>query len=156
VTYHTICFVFAFVTGMLTQEQTANWNDYRPSSLKDAWLAGVVLKGADYTIEAENVKFAVVGTFAGGHRDVGTARHDLLRRWAKALDHPVQVEEMFAHEIEVRAGRESYWLPLQSPLVEPFAREVRAGDPVRLFIMYIGATGEDRLFIVNEFQALPK
>ena len=112
-----------------------------------------IVKGADYTIEAGDVKFAVPATYTGERREIEKVRRELLRRWSKTLHHPVDV---FEHEIQVRAGNDSYWLPLQNPLLQPFIQEAPAGTRLRLFIMYIGANAEDRLFVVNEFQVLPK
>lgn len=155
-TYRAMCVALALVSATLAAQETPNWNDYKPASLRDAWLAGTILEGTDYTIETTNVKFAVEGTFTGKHREVGTARRQLLRRWAKALNHPMQVAEMFEHEIEVRSGREFYWLPLQNTLLQPFVQEAPDGTRLRFFIMYVGAAGRDRLFVVNEFRVLPK
>jgi hypothetical protein len=154
VSFQAFFLTLAFVSGSLAPQEAPGWNDYKPSSLKDAWRAGTILEGSDHTFETTNVKFAVEGTFTGRHREVGTARRQLLRRWAKVLNHPPQVAEMFEHEIEVRSDGELYWLPLQNALLQPFVDEARDGTRLRLFIMYVGATREDRLFVVNEFEAL--
>ena len=145
--------MLAFVSALFSGQQAPDWSDYKSSSLQNAWSLAYVIKGADYTIEAGDVKFAVPATYTGERREIGKIRRDLLRRWSKTLQHPVDYCE---HEIQVRAGNDSYWLPLQNPLLQPFIQEAPAGSSLRLFIMYIGANSEDRLFVVNEFQVLPK
>jgi hypothetical protein len=144
------CLTLAFVSAMSGQ-QTPDWSDYESSSLQHAWSVATIVEGAAYTIEAGDVKFAVSATYTGERHEIANIRRELLRRWAKALRHPA---DSFEHEIHVRAGNDSYWLPLQDPLLQPFIQEAPAGTRVRLFIMYIGANAEDRLFVVNEFQVL--
>lgn len=146
----------AFVGAMASAAQAPDWSDYKAASVAKAWSEASIIKGADYTVETKNVKYAVEAPYTGQHREVGPARRELLRRWVKALRHATQFAEMFEHEIEVRAGKETFWLPLQNPLVEPFAQEASAGSRLRLHIMYIGAVGADRVFVINRFQVLPK
>ena len=151
--HQTICFTLLFVNALFSGQQTPDWSDYKSSSLQNAWSVAYIIKGADYTIEAGDMKFAVPATYTGERREIGKLRRELLRRWSKTLQHPA---DFFEHEIQVRAGNDLYWLPLQSPLLQPFIQEAPAGSSIRLFIMYIGANAEDRLFVVNEFQVLPK
>ena len=137
----------------LSGQSSANWSAYRPASVAQAWADAVVLHGATRTIETAEVKYAVETTYAGEHRPLETQRRYLLEQWAKALQQS-PISEMFSHEIRIRSGAEVYWLPLQNALLEPFAAEMQAGDRVRLHIMYIGAIGSERVFIINRFQEL--
>lgn len=133
-----------------------DWSDYKPASVAAAWSRAIVIKGAEYTVETKNIKYVVEASYTGEHREMGSSRRELFGRWVKALGHPTQFAEMFEHEIEVRTGKGKVWLPLQNPLVEPFAQEARAGSQLRLYIMYVGAAGADRVFVINRFQVLPK
>ena len=147
-----ILLTLASVWGMAVE--AADFSDYKPTSLAKAWSEATVLKGADYTIEALNIKYVVDGSYTGQHREVGKGRHELLRRWAKSLSHPPHFADMFEHEIAIDASKKTYWLALQNQLVEPFAAEAKTGSRIRLHIMYIGAVGEDRLFVINRFEVL--
>jgi hypothetical protein len=136
--------------------QTPDWSDYKQATVAAAWSRAAVIEGTDYTIETKNVKYVVEALYTGEHREMGSQRHKLIGGWVKALGHPKQFAEAFEHEIEIRDGKDTVWLPLQNPLVEPFAQEARAGSQLRLYIMYVGAAGADRVFIVNRFQVLSK
>lgn len=133
-----------------------DWYDYRPASLPKAFSEAVIVEGTDRTIEAGNVKYVVEGLYAGEHRELIPARADLFRAWAQSLGHPPEHATLCAHEVLVRADKQTYWLPLQNSLLEPFAQEARRGARLRLHIMYIGAVGKDRVFMVNRFEVLPE
>jgi hypothetical protein len=129
------------------------WSDYKPASLLKAFSEAVIVEGSDRTIEAGNVKYVVEGLYAGEHRDLIAGRVDLFRAWAQSLGHPERAT-LCAHEILVQGGKQTYWLPLQNTLLEPFAQEAKQGARLRLHIMYIGAVGKDRVFMVNRFEVL--
>jgi hypothetical protein len=152
---YSIYVALAFMTAIGSRTQTQDWSDYKPYTMVKASSETTVIKGTDYTIETKDVKYAVEVSYSGERRDVGLKRRELLRRWVKALRHP-EAADIFEHEIRVHAGNTTFWLPLQNTLLEPLATEARVGSRLRLFIMYIGANSEDRLFVINEFQVLPK
>jgi hypothetical protein len=136
--------------------QSPDWSDYKPATLAAALSRATVIEGTDYTIETKNIKYVVETIYTGEHREIGSPRRKLIAGWVKALGHPKQFADAFEHEIEVRNGKDTVWLPLQNPLVEPFAQETRSGSQIQLYIMYVGAAGADRVFIVNRFQVLSK
>jgi hypothetical protein len=144
----------AFVSVVALAGQTPDWSDYKPATVAAAWSRATVIEGTDYTIETKNIKYAVEAVYTGEHREVGSPRRKLIGGWVKALGHPKQFAEAFEHEIEIRNGKDTVWLPLQNALVEPFAQEARSGSQLRLYIMYVGAVGADRVFVVNRFQVL--
>lgn len=148
----------AFVAAAAFGGQTPDWSDYKPATVAAAWSRAAVIEGTDYTIETKNIKYVVEAIYTGEHREMGSPRHNhkLIGDWVKALGHPKQFAEAFEHEIEIRNGKDTVWLPLQNPLVESFAQEARSGSQLRLYIMYVGAAGADRVFIVNRFQVLSK
>jgi hypothetical protein len=146
----------AFVAGAAFGGQTPDWSDYKPATVAAAWSQATVIKGTDYTIETKNIRYVVEAAYTGEHREMGSPRRKLIAGWVKALGHPKQFADAFEHEIEIRNGKDTVWLPLQNPLVEPFAQEARSGCQVRLYIMYVGAAEADRVFIVNRFQVLSK
>lgn len=142
--------------ALVTEATAADWSAYKPVSAAQAWSEAFVVEGTDYTIEAANIKYTVEADYADQHRELVSARKELLRRWARSLSHPPEYAAMFQHEIQIRAGKQEYWLPIQNSLVEPFAAEATMESRVRLRIMYIGATGNERVFVVNGFDVLPK
>jgi hypothetical protein len=142
--------------AIVTEARAADWSAYKPASVAQAWSEAHIVEGSDYTIEAANVKYTVEAKYTGQHRELVAARNELLRRWAKSLSHPPEFATMFEHEIQIKADKQIYWLPIQNSLVEPFAAEAIVGSRLRLRIMYIGATRNERVFVVNGFEVLPK
>lgn len=130
----------------------ADRSDYETSSLNAAWSQSEINQGADY-LEANLPKYAVEGVYTGEYREVTVDRRHLIRVWAAVLGQP-KFASMFDFEIAVRADNKVYWLPIQNMLAEPFANEVEPGSRMKLYIAYIGAVQEDRVFLLNEFEVL--
>jgi len=146
----------ALLMTVVGSATTADWSDYRPTTMGQAWAQAVVVAGSDYTVEPANVKYSVDAAYTGAHREVGANRAELFRRWAKSLGHPAEYAKLCEHEVSVRANNKTYWLPLQKSLVDAFANDAASGSRVRLRIMYVGAVGDDRVFMVNGFEVLGK
>ncbi|MGH7259564.1 MAG: hypothetical protein ACREI9_02640 [Nitrospiraceae bacterium] len=140
----------------VTEARTADWSAYKQTSVAQAWSETHIVEGTDYTIEAANIKYTVEADYTSKHRELVSVRKELLRRWARSLSHPPEYAAMFEHEIQISAGKQEFWLPIQNSLVEPFAAEATKGSHLRLRIMYIGATGRERVFVINGFEVLPK
>lgn len=145
-----------FLLGMVVSAEAAdfNYSAYRPTSLAAAIAEHERADGADYVIEAGAFKYRVTATYTGRHRETNTKVRELIRHWVKALRHPEKFETFFDHEVEVESGGQTYWLPIQNPLVPSFATEVKDGTAAQLYIMLIGAVGDHWVFIINEFEAL--
>lgn len=124
---------------------------YKPSSLVSAVTEHRASLAVDFQIEASNFKYAVIGVYTGQHRETVTTTKDLIHRWAKALRHPKEYETLFDHEVEIESSGKKYWLPIQNPLVQSFAAEVKEGGAVKLYIMLLGHTKDGVVFAINEF-----
>ena len=142
-----------FLTLAISGE-AADFQDDKQASVSQAWTETVVIKGTDYTIETANYKYAIDTIYSGQHREIIPARKELFRRWAKSLRHPEEYAQLCDHEIQIHDGKQEYWIPLQNALLNPFAAEAKPNSRLRLHIMYIGATGNERVFMITRFQAL--
>jgi hypothetical protein len=129
-----------------------DYKAYRPSSLTDAVAEHHKNPAVDFLVETGNFKYAVGGTYTGRHRQTAAPTKELIRRWVKALRHPKEYETLFEHEVEVESGGKKYWFPIQNPMVQSFASEVRADSSVKVYIMLLGATKDTWVFAINEFQ----
>jgi hypothetical protein len=139
-----LCFSFVL--------SAADRSDYEPSSLTAAWSQSEINQGADY-LPATLSKYAVEAVYTGEHRELTEDRRNLLRVWAAVVGEP-KFANLFKYEIAVRSENKVYWLPIQNMLAEPFANEVETGSRMKLYIAYIGAVQEDRVFLLNEFEVL--
>jgi len=136
----------------------ADWSDYKAVSLAQAWVEAATPPNNSVPSQAlegapADHKFLIKAAYTGKHRKMGPVRLELIAKWGKFL-HAEEFAKHFQDEIEVRAEGITVWLALQDVLVEPFLHEVKTGAPVQIWMMYIGAAQQDRVFLVNEFQAV--
>jgi hypothetical protein len=129
----------------------SDWSAYKLVPVDRAWSDTVVTPNADYTIETPSIKYTIETIWTGQHRELPTARAELFRRWTKSLGHQPEYATLCEHEIEIKANNKTYWLPIQNPLLNAFVQEVKAGARLRLRIIYVGAVGPDRIFMINDF-----
>ncbi|MGE3425131.1 MAG: hypothetical protein AB7N24_24035 [Dehalococcoidia bacterium] len=144
--------MIAAIALLLSVSDGADWSAYKPVPAATAWVEAAIVEGSDFTIEAANVKYTITAPYTGEHREMLAPRRELYRRWAKALGHPPSSADLCSHEIEIRVGTDRYWLPLQNVLLGPFAAEAVRGSRLQLRIMYIGAVGAERVFMINSFE----
>ncbi len=145
---------FLLIGGVLF----ADWSDYKAVSFSEAWAeAGVAPdRATDSLIGApQQFKFAVEAVYTGQIRRIECARAGLILTWGKAMGTP-EFTDRFENEIQVRAAGLTVWLPIQESLMNEFSHEARAGAWLNLWIMYIGAAKQDRVFLVNDFEATSK
>jgi len=80
-----------------------------------------------------------------------------LRKWEKMMKRPVSVVELFQTEVLFREGNKEYWLPVQKPLIDALKKEVKLGQAINAYVIFMGgAKLENRwewLFAMNEFDA---
>jgi hypothetical protein len=133
----------------------ADWSDYKEVSLSEAWAqAGVAPdQSTDTFIGApQQFKFFVKTVYTGRVRRITQGRSELIVNWGKAMGTP-EFTHRFENEIQVSANGLTVWLPIQESLMSEFEQEAKAGAPLDVWIMYIGAVKQDRVFLVNDFEA---
>ncbi len=108
---------------------------------------------AQFFYEMGTYKYAVIVRYTGNHRNTIYETKELLDRWVKSRGLPIEYLDLFPFEIEVSENENRYWLPIQRPLVQPFANEVPKDREVKLFIMAVGARSGRPIYIINEFIA---
>jgi hypothetical protein len=144
---------FLVISGALH----ADWSDYKAVSLSEAWAqAGV---GPDQSVDTyigapQQYKFVVKAVYTGQIRRITGRRSDLIVNWGKAMGTP-EFTRRFENEIQVSADGLTVWLPIQESLMNEFVQEAKAGAPLKVWMMYIGSTKQDRVFLVNDFEANP-
>lgn len=99
-------------------------------------------------------KYRVRVTVTGERRVLLSDSREFIKEWNQALPDGSGISALLHHEILIREGNESFWVPIQEQLLAPMEREVRPGDIADLYIIHAGSTGNRHIFFVNEFQAL--
>ena len=128
-----------------------DYGAYAESSIAVAGSNLGIAPGVAWWLDAAHSKFHTVAAYTGKIRPVGAETRELISRWANAMRHAPGTSEMFASEIEVEQEGRRYWLPIQSQLVAPLQREVRAGENAHLYLLLVGAYKQAPVLVVNEF-----
>jgi hypothetical protein len=164
-----LCILGAISLGGSTQIAWAQttWDRYQPGTLS------AIIKAQDSTIRAEaagdkNPSYHFSGdqfptrarvTYRGESRPVDSMRREVVRRWGLAFHRDSSIANDFHREYLFQEGQESLWLPVQDTVASFFARELKSGQPVTLYVMWLGAYYHEGTiewaFIVNEFSTKP-
>jgi hypothetical protein len=139
-----------------SQKQSgSSWDRYKPatiSGIKATLSFDYPDKFVGFTINsnASANPYRIKATYLGDLRPIVPARRQLIWFWS-----PNYFGRLFEQELLVEAEGERIWMPVQSPLIADFQRELERGDRVELFIMAVGTIDdEDRhewVFVINEF-----
>jgi len=141
----------------------AGWEHYRPGTIG----AVIEVQGSIIRADTEYLPaFVMAGnrfptlarvTYCGDSRPIEKIRRDLLRRWGLSFYRDTSVVLDFRREYLFREGNQLHWLPVQDTVASFFARELKPGHQVSLYVSWAGAyfNGKDITwtFMVNEFQA---
>jgi hypothetical protein len=113
-------------------------------------------KGRESILDAAMPGLAVVVTYTGNARPIGTARTEFLKQVGASLGNP-SITALYRKEIEVVEQGRSYWLPVQSAVFPHLAKQLRPGQEFTVYARYLGAsvTSPERLYLMIEFDAGP-
>jgi hypothetical protein len=97
--------------------------------------------------------------FKGGARPIDSIRSRLISAWGLTHMRDSSIAADFHREYLFQEGDKLLWLPVQDRVASFFAKELRPGQQVKLYVMLLaGYYDKDRItwaFIVNEFRAGP-
>jgi len=142
----------------LTFTAAAAADDFDHASYKPAELAEVVAgmeidPRVNYWLDASHAKYRAVVTYTGAIRPIDTSVKQLITYWAKALQHPESLPAVFNHEVEVTQAGQTYWMPIQDVLVEPWKAEMSAGTEAEVYLLLMGAYERAPVFTLASFSA---
>ena len=97
--------------------------------------------------------------FGGQIRAIPKEKKKYLDQYFVGARHQPEAAALFTDEILVREEKQEYWLPIQTPVLAYFRKEVKAGEPVDLNLVLLVsfvAKGGDIVHVmgVNEFAVL--
>ena len=160
------CVIGALHLGAPTHVAAAqtSWDRYKPGTLS------AVMEQHDSSIRASSVarlpSWVVTGnqfptlarvTYRGDSRPVDSTRVEIVRRWGVSFLRDASIARAFHREYLFQEGQRSLWLPVQDTVASYFARELKPGADVTLYVLWLGAyyAGHDITwaFIVTEFKA---
>ena len=147
-----------------------SWKDYQPRTL-DRIIndhAAKVLDNPDILMTFPDGSTAVLTrhsfpsrvnvTYTGRSRSISPKRKELIKHWLTTyygLERREEYVKLFDTEFLFTETLVEYWLPIQSPLIQPLQEELKKGDEVTLYVVWLGSRKEsgkvDWVFLVNEF-----
>ncbi len=93
--------------------------------------------------------------YTGQSQPIGEIRQELIRKWLKTLGKDKSTVELFEREYLFREDGIDHWIPVQAKVAAYFDDELTVGQPVELFVVWVGAhyAGAEItwVFIANEF-----
>lgn len=167
----------AFAAGMIAAALLAaaappaaaqqGWSRYKIGRIADVWaerqgeLETFLRPGSpEYALSGRDFATKARVTYTGRSRPLTSPAGRVIALWLRAFGGDVNDAALFQSELLFREDGTDFWLPVQDPLVPHFAEEVRPGDAVTLYVIYIGALRHDGrllgVFLVNEFETAPE
>lgn len=94
--------------------------------------------------------------YLGTSRPLTVATKEILSHWKTSFQIPDQTVALFKNEFLFRECDRDVWLPVQEQVSSYFAKELKPGDMVTLYLFLAGGirtNGKmELLFLVNEFE----
>ncbi|HSK71624.1 MAG TPA: hypothetical protein VK892_08015 [Pyrinomonadaceae bacterium] len=164
-------FLALFITLFVSQTfAQSSWDLYQPRTLKEiiTTIAAKSLKNPDVHIRDEKKDISIIlsynsfqsrvkATYTGSSRKVSDKRKEFISIWLKTLDKPKEYLDLFENEYLFIEDKVEYWLPVQKQVASFFSEELKKGDTVTLFVVWLGARKDknsiDYIFLMNEFEA---
>lgn len=144
-------------SGLANGQDT--WARYKSRTLTEIveqHSRGEILRGSDAFFTGDEFPSKVRVTYTASSRRISSARQDHIAAWIKTTGRSRETGKLFDSELLFREGSVEYWLPVQSQVITHFSKELKKGDKVTLFAIWIGgykcAGKWDWIFLVNEFE----
>lgn len=108
--------------------------------------------GAEASVEMKDVRYRMRVTIPGTVRPVSEETSRLLSRWGEVLG-TQNVVKQIRHEILVKEGAASHWVPIAELLLPAFQKEVKPGAAYDLYVQRLGALPSHGVYLVNGYIA---
>lgn len=150
---------FALTTCVSAQAQEEDpWAKYTPAKLSEvikALTSSDMQNQNGVDIGSRPLKTRVI--YSGKSRSIPADKKSLIKFWMQSNKYSEEIFKMFDEEFLFVEDSAEYWLPVQNVLIPHFKEEMRAGESVDLFAVWIGITFAEpgkrqHVFLVNEFE----
>lgn len=149
------------VAGTFVSAQKFPYEVYDPRTLAEfaernsADIPGVD-KQKQILLDAKPFYSAVRVKFIGTSRLLSAEKRDLLKKWQETFGYDTKVLPLLENEYLVRECDKDYWVVVQKPVASYFSKELKNGDNITLYLMFVGGykfTDKwEFTFVVNEFR----
>jgi hypothetical protein len=105
----------------------------------------------DTALSAQVVEAAYAGKVRPMDAEESAFVHDIFKSV-----HQEQMTALYERSMLFQVGGKDYWLPVQSAVIPYFAKELKVGETIDLYVLQSGgvkrANGWEWLFLVEDFQ----
>jgi hypothetical protein len=138
------------------------WDDFKPRTLKeivsldaeeikDSEKQNRVILHADMLLSVVRVKYT------GKSRSISKTKKEFLQQWAQTFTGDGEkYAAMYEEDLLFTESGVDYWLPVQKRVTPHFAKELKEGEDVDLYLVRAGGVCSkkvcDWFFLVEEFQ----
>jgi hypothetical protein len=130
-----------------SEASASDFSRYRPRMMKEQ-IRDYPRQGGLVITNDIPIRSKVV--YSGEFRDLPNDSRRLIALWSESMNVP-GMPQAFQQELKVAEAGINYWVPAQEVLVPSMKRELRPGEEIELFIIYIGQVAGRHIFLVNEF-----
>jgi hypothetical protein len=154
----TICCVLFISVCAMGQD---GWGNYQPRTLNQIIKqhAGLVIferPPAQLIFNGDPLPSKVKVTYTAKVRKITPTRKAFILDWCKSQRLSEESGAVFEEELLFKEGDVEYWLPVQKQVIPHFKEELKPGEEVKLYVIWIGGRQEsgvpDWVFLVNEFE----
>ena len=151
-----VIFSVLFSAGASGQEFP--WDIFQARTLDEiiAATAPGVRPGESGFFATDEMPSKVRVTFTGQSRPIVESRHSFIDDWFGLYNRNKDIAALYQREYLYKEGSREYWLPTSSPITKYFAKELKAGDEVTLYLIRLGAYRQnesiDCVLLVEEYQ----
>jgi len=149
--------VFAGCLSSIALAQGFPWEIFKPRTLTEVISTTTkdVRPDDSMFLATNQLESKVRVTFTGQSRPISEGRKTFISWWVGMLNHPKNYAGLYEREYLYKEGSEEHWLATQAPVSKYFAKELKAGDEIDLYLISIGAyrakDGIDCVLLVEEF-----
>jgi hypothetical protein len=140
-----------------------HWEAYQPRSIQSIIDAHQLADlDHDYKtkatfLTADSFPSHINLVFLEESRPLPATKKILMDAWRRMLGEKAPPAGLFVTEVLFREGTKTHWIAVQQPLLDSLHKEVKNGQTVNAYIIWIGAIRVSKtwewLFAMNEFEA---
>jgi hypothetical protein len=101
---------------------------------------------------------AIRVTYIGTSKALVKEEKDFLKMWQSTFGYPAEILELFDNKYLFKECDKEYWIPVQKQVAAFFAKELKSGDIITIYLIFPGSLKSkptdnwNSLFLVNEFE----
>lgn len=156
-----IC-IFGSLTGAPAWSQGEDhWGEYKCRTLQSIIdmhrddIGRLNSKKKAMLLTGDSFRSQVELIYLGQSRAIPAPKNVLVDNWRKMFREDAPPPDAFTTEALFKEGDKEHWIAIQKPLVDVLAKEVKKGQTVKAYVIWVGAIKAGRqwewLFAMNGF-----